>query len=271
MANITVVYTPGFATTYIRVRNSSGQWWYSVGPVFETWNASHEANYRFAMTEAGTGSGVYEITTPASWATGSYLIEFFDSASGSEPLAVFQYDWDTTNDVEVTPAHLHSGQLTLQAQITASYSATSAHIDEVIDDLQTHGDAYWLSAAVSANITPVYTQIGTGEVLWNEIKAYQFESFGPYAFHVYDSQKPPQPVTLTGHSITLVCFDQDGTFRWQIEDCTVMGTYSNIVSVEADDANTAEAGNFKYVLRDQTSDKVLAVGRLIIETAADAE
>jgi hypothetical protein len=269
MAKITVVYTSGVATAYIRARNAAGQWWYSVGPAFETWNASHEANYRFAMTEAGTGSGVYEVTTPAAWPAGSYLIEFFDSASGSEPLAVFQYDWN--GDSEVTPNALNDGALSIQAQIVTSYNSTNNNITQLLGDLQTHGDAYWLSAAVSANITPVYTQIGTGEVLWNEIKAYQFESFGPYAFHVYDSQKPPQPVTLTGHSITLVCFDQDGTFRWQIEDCTVMGTYSNIVSVEADDANTAEAGNFKYVLRDQTSDKVLAAGRLIIETAADAE
>jgi hypothetical protein len=269
MATLRASYTSGVSGLYVRATNSSGQFWYTVTPAFEAWDASHIASYAIALTEIGT-SGLYSATVPASWPAGTYEITFFDPAVSSSPLASDVFSWDGTD--ESTPANMISGLLSIQTQIVNSFNATEAHFDAEIAALQAHGDSNWVGdGGGGGGVVPVYVQIGTGEVLWNEIKAYQFSAFGPFTFQLYDSQKPPEPVDVSGNSITFICYDKDGTHLWQIEDCLVLGTYSNLVKVEQDDTNTADAGNFKYVLRDTTDDKVLATGRLIIEVAADAE
>lgn len=282
MAQLIAAYQTGITGTYFRARRGSDGYWWNTGTLaWEAWNGSNVANYAISATENGTSS-IFAATVPAQWTAGTYQILFFDPAISSNPLGSDQFSY--SGDFEITDqvnygAVVASGEqvltelLNTQNHLDASIVATQEALETELSDLQDHGDENWVGDAAggSGRVVPVYVQLGTGEVLWNEIKAYQFAEFGPFTFQLYDSQKPPQPINVNGHDITFICSEQDGTHLWQIEECLVLGTYSNLVKVEADDANMEDAGNFKYVLRDVTDDRVLAVGRLVIEAAADAE
>lgn len=232
MAKLRAIYTPGVAGTYFRIVNTAGQVWSTVASGFVSFVVGDANNYRVFATETATSSGVYEATTPGIGA-GVFTILFFDVLSSSDPLGAYDYAFDGTNEVTLN----------------------------VIND-----DAADLPLPI-----PVYTQLGTGEVLWGKITAHQFTAFGPYVFHAYDSQTPQQAINLSGKSITFVCSETNGTHLWQITGCTVSGTYSNLVTVQGGDENMDDAGNFKYVLRNVTDDTVIAQGRLIVEAAVDAE
>lgn len=274
MAKLTAIYTSGVGSTYFRARNYLGLWWYTVGSVFEAWNGAHEASYHIAATEDGT-SGIYEANVPGSWGNGPYLIEYFDPASSSDPLGAYTLVYDGSNEVNdlTIIADLAATQSAIATDITNSQTVVTTAISESETNVTDAIENITVDVVDIGDVVPVYVQVGTGEVVRGEITAYQFAAFGgrPYVFHVWDSEKPQGPINLSGHNIVFVCSDQDGTFRWQIENCTVFGTYSNMVKVEDDDTNTSEAGNFRYVLRDQTDDVVLQSGRLIIEEAADVE
>lgn len=228
---IEAIHTSGVSTLFVRLF-TGGQWANLDAGVLEAWNGANVADYALALAEAGD-SGLYVAAIPAWLPVGTYTVTLYDSDLGSNPIGSGTLYWDGAK--ELTP-------LVLQA----------------------HGDAAW--ANISTAIT-VYTQLGTGEVLWNEIKVRQFESIGPWDFAIYDAEKPPQPYSVEGHEFTFVCLAQDGTHLWQIENCPVFGDFQNRVLVESGPL-AIEPGNYRYNLWDVTDNKVRAHGRLIVEVAA---
>ena len=61
------------------VRNTSGQYWYSTGPAFETCNLAHWLTYNIGLAESPSGSYLYFGTFPSGVSAGWYWVDIFSS------------------------------------------------------------------------------------------------------------------------------------------------------------------------------------------------
>lgn len=84
-------------------------------------------------------------------------------------------------------------------------------------------------------------------------------------------------VDLSGHDLRLILFDRLNPDTAIAEYGTVAGeiavTYTapdSLIEVDGADGKTPNAGNYAYVLRDQTTDTVLLSGNCLIQAAPDA-
>ena len=68
-------------TVYARLWNATGQYWYTVTPAFETFNAAHITSYALTGTQDGT-TGKWTANMPAA-AAGVYSYAFFLQSGGS--------------------------------------------------------------------------------------------------------------------------------------------------------------------------------------------
>jgi hypothetical protein len=79
---VTLVAPSMPATAYFVVRNSSGQYWYTVTPAFEAYNAAHWADYDVALVQDGASQN-YTGTFPSAITTGVYQLSAYAQAGGS--------------------------------------------------------------------------------------------------------------------------------------------------------------------------------------------
>ena len=84
-------------------------------------------------------------------------------------------------------------------------------------------------------------------------------------------------VDLSGHDLRLILYNRNDPASAIVEYSTGAGeitiTYNNpdsLVEVDGPDSKTPNAGNYAYVLRDQTTDTVLLSGNCLIQAAPDA-
>lgn len=84
-------------------------------------------------------------------------------------------------------------------------------------------------------------------------------------------------VDLSGHDLRLILYNRNDPASAIVEYSTGAGeitiTYNNpdsLVEVDGPDSKTPNAGNYAYVLRDQTTDTVLLSGNCLIRAAPDA-
>lgn len=79
---ITLVAPSMPATAYFVVRNSTGQYWYTVTPAFEAYNAAHWADYDVALAQDGSSQN-YTGTFPSAITTGVYQLSAYAQSGGS--------------------------------------------------------------------------------------------------------------------------------------------------------------------------------------------
>jgi hypothetical protein len=83
MAGEVTLVAPSMPTTaYFVVRNSSGQYWYTVTPAFEAYNAAHWTDYDVALTQDGASQN-YTGTFPSAITTGVYQLSAYAQSGGS--------------------------------------------------------------------------------------------------------------------------------------------------------------------------------------------
>jgi hypothetical protein len=166
-----------------------------------------------------------------------------------------------------------SGTATIVTQLKTDLQ-DGGRLDLIFDEIATGVDGLstaidGIEATADVTITPVVSTVSTGEVKAKNLTAYQFAAFGPFTFTIVD--QTATAVNLAGKSITFVAYDPaTGKNKWQIESCPISGDDSNLVTVSADDTNTASAGALRYVLRNMTDDTVIARGELLTVADADA-
>lgn len=79
---VTLVAPSMPATAYFVVRNSSGQYWYTVTPAFEAYNAAHWTDYDVALAQDGSSQN-YTGTFPSAITTGVYQLSAYAQSGGS--------------------------------------------------------------------------------------------------------------------------------------------------------------------------------------------
>lgn len=83
------------------------------------------------------------------------------------------------------------------------------------------------------------------------------------------------PVDLSEAAVVLTAYppDDTSTQSWELtsddSEITVSGTDNNQITLDDDDTNTGTAGTWRYVLRNQTADTVLACGSILIRESSD--
>lgn len=125
-------------TDYVNLTNSAGQWYNTVGGVFETFNASNFADYDIAATEFGT-SGQYAADMPAV-AAGVYYVVARRRAGGSPAqsdqfVADGEIQWGGTavaslSAVQLADGVLHGGS-TARLRLGATGSNPAVQIESV--------------------------------------------------------------------------------------------------------------------------------------------
>ncbi len=85
MANpiIECVQATGLNIYAAQINRLTGQWWYTVTPAWEAFNAAHWLSYAIALAEAGA-SGYYSAARPTGVA-GSLVTDIFYSRAGGSP------------------------------------------------------------------------------------------------------------------------------------------------------------------------------------------
>lgn len=81
-------------------------------------------------------------------------------------------------------------------------------------------------------------------------------------------------IKLTGHTLKfIVAEDDEQSIRFSLDtptDVAISGASGNAVTITGTDTRTGVAGQFRWTLRDSTSDRVLARGPFDIEATANA-
>ena len=146
--------------------------------------------------------------------------------------------YETGKDYEIRWTSGKAGDYSLAPSGFASFSIENRN----------QGDA----AAVT--ITPVVSTVSTGEVVSQNLTAYQGE-VKPYTFTLTDSEG--EPIDETGDTLVLVVSKLDGTTLFEATG-TVGGANGNLVTVTVED--TATPGSYRYVLWNTSEEAVRAEG-----------
>lgn len=127
---------------------------------------------------------------------------------------------------------------------------------------------YTIKTSISDNliINPVAVTVSPGAVSSSDLTAYYKASYS-FLFTIIDGNG--DAVVLTGKSISFIVYTDYLNPLYSLT--TGLGNISinsNQVTVESNDTNTQSPGRYKFVLRNETDDTVLATGTLTILAVA---
>lgn len=217
------------------------------------------------------GGGVYRIDAPdAAWAAGVDRVRVYVSADDVVQTAGVT---EITLDAPVSSRLPASVQPVIEAGANAAAAAAdnTASLPEMIDNNQFTAEA--LANAPSGGggsvvVTPITSTVSTGEVVSDDIVAYQGEARA-FLFVIADADK--QPVDLSGKTLRFVAHDRRDPplpkFAVEHAAITISGDNHNQVRVPFDADQTADLYDGFYSLWSLSDNLVLARGALKIEPA----
>jgi hypothetical protein len=135
-------------------------------------------------------------------------------------------------------------------------------LPDSIDELLTeeHGSGPWVTGELQVAITPITSTVSPGEVSKSELIAYQHAPFSFTFAIVYSGVVPPTPINMAGHTLQFVVYKVIGTNLIELttsNGVTISGASNNIVTVEGANTLTAQAGEYRFNVRDQTAGGVV--------------
>lgn len=123
----------------------------------------------------------------------------------------------------------------------------------------------------NVTVTPLSSTVSAGDVSNNNVTAFQFADFS-FIFTIVDSDGNAVP--LAGKTLSFIIYTLGTqtvlfTLDTTSGDITISGDDDNQVTVVGTDTNTGTAGTFRYVMRNDTDDDVIARGAFDITQEPD--
>lgn len=165
---------------------------------------------------------------------------------------------------------LASKTVSLPSDLTSG-GLTYDNTTDALEAIRDRGDSAWVSGSIT--ITPAVSTVSVGEVVSDDVLVYQYAGW-EFTWTIVDQDG--NAIDLSTDDLVFIVYDLEGDFYFQLTNetgggITVGGAGNNQVTVTDDDSHTITPNAYRYVLRNTTTDRVLARGAFTVIPDSDSE